>query len=182
MRIVTIDGSVTNGSLTAYLAHLRGELEQRGHDVCGFTLRDLELKYCTGCWSCWWGPTCGECVAGDDSGRVWAASLNADVVLIASPLVMGFVTALTKQALDKIIVLVHPYIRLQDGEMCHHRRYDRYPDMALLLEKGADADDEDVALTKDIIGHSANNIQTRLRFSGLTDQDVKEVADALTAA
>ncbi|MHC4201223.1 MAG: NAD(P)H-dependent oxidoreductase, partial [Planctomycetota bacterium] len=92
MRIAVLDGSQGAGKLARYLDRLAGLLRERGHDVKPFALRELDIKYCTGCWSCWW-RTPGECAFEDDSERVRGAVVNSDFTLLASPMVMGFVSA-----------------------------------------------------------------------------------------
>jgi hypothetical protein len=110
------------------------------------------------------------------------AVINSHLTVIASPLAMGFITALTKKVVDKMIVLVHPYIDIVDGEMRHKKRYKRYPALAMLLDKSLDGDDEDVQITTNIFRHSAANLGSRLHAYGTTDQDVKEVADAFVGS
>ena len=62
------------------------------------TLRELNLHHCTGCFGCWI-KTPGRCVARDDGPRVLAAEITSDFVLLASPLVLGFPSALLKKML-----------------------------------------------------------------------------------
>ncbi len=179
MRVVIIDGSPEARGLSEYIGKLEGELSSRRHEVKVFALRDLELKYCVGCWSCWWGPTCGECVFPDSSSHVWAETINSDLLVVASPVIMGFLSALLKQAQDKMPVLLHPYIEIVDGELRHRKRYDKYPKWGLLLEKGEDTDEDDIEIITEIEKHAARNLRSSLYFTALTTDSVKDVSDEI---
>ena len=182
MRVVIIDGSYEAGFLSGYLKQVKKELEDNDHDVVSFQLNELSLKYCTGCWSCWWGPGVGDCIARDNASDVWAAAVNADKVIIASPLEMGFITALTKKVVDKMVVLAHPYFKIEDGELRHRQRYEKYPDISLLLDKGDDGDDEDVEITAEILRHSAANINVNEFYVATTEKSVQEVTNEFIGA
>ena len=108
-----------------------------GHAVTLLDLAQLDLKGCSGCFNCW-VKTPGECVKRDDSATVCRAAINADLLLLASPMMMGFTTALLKRAADQMIPLLHPYFIVEGGEVHHRARYAHYPAMALLLGVGAD--------------------------------------------
>ena len=73
------------GGRSKYVGELELELSSRGHEVNVFTLRNLELKCCVGCWSSWWGPTCGERAFPNGASKVWAEALNSDLLVLAAP-------------------------------------------------------------------------------------------------
>jgi hypothetical protein len=182
MRITIISGEPQTGSkFDGYLEELSAELAAEGHGVTRLDLRELDIRGCTGCWGCW-VKTPGRCVARDDSERVCRAVLDSDMALFASPLVMGFTTALMKRAQDKLVPIVHPYIELEGGEMHHMARYARYPLMGLLLGTGPDSDARDVEITTEMWERTARNMKTRLAFVAVADRTVKEVAHELAAA
>ncbi len=178
MRVVMLDGDTEAGPLSRYVKLLARVLSEKHHDVRLFTLRDLDIKYCKGCWSCWWA-TPGECVVKDDSAAVCAAVINSNFTLIASPIVMGFVSAVLKKMQDKLIPLLHPYVQLVRGESRHRKRYRRSPALGLLLEPGEDADDEDVAVTVEMESFFARDLRARMAFSRLTTRPAEELADEI---
>jgi len=71
--------------------------------------------------------TPGQCSSGDASLEIDRAVINADFVLWAAPLKMGYPAELLKRALDKHIPLIHPYMEVAYGEAHHLRRYARSP-------------------------------------------------------
>lgn len=181
MKITILNGNpdATHVAFDDYLGRLVEGLAP-AHQVTRLDLREMNIAYCTGCWGCW-VKTPGECAARDDSADVCRAAINADLLLLASPLRMGFISALLKKSLDKMIPLVHPYIVADQGEAHHRARYDAYPLMGLLLEQDPDpdADAEDVAITADILSRTALNLKSWLAFTRLTGAPVAEVLDAI---
>lgn len=181
MNITILDGHPDRSRRTydRYLEQLGRELDSGRHRVKTLTLRDMDIQFCTGCWSCWWGPTPGECVFKDDSHTVCREYIRSDLVIFISPVLMGFVSSLTKKVQDKLIPLVHPYIEFDQGE-CHHlKRYERYPRIGLILERNPETDDEDIDITEDMFGRFALNLKSKLVFTLTTDQSFQEVRRAL---
>lgn len=180
MKILILDGNPdpNNASFEDYLADLTEEMHALDNEVRQIKLRDLNIRYCTGCWGCW-VKTPGECVFPDDSQEVCREYIHSDFVLMASPVKMGFTTALLKKTQDRIIGLLHPYLEFVENECHHHKRYDEYPKNGLLLEKSQNTDDEDIQIMKDMYSRFSLNFKTELVFFGLTAQDVKEVARAI---
>ena len=177
MRITILNGNPSPGD-AAFDGYLRGlveALEVGEHVVTALQLRDMDIKYCTGCWGCW-VKTPGECVVKDDSAEVCRAVINADLVLHASPVIVGFYSALLKKTTDKLIPLIHPYGAVDQGEAHHRARYRRYPLLGLLLCKGDDTDDEDMAIIADIHSRTALNLKSRVVFTRLTSDPIEEVA------
>ena len=182
MKITILNGNpkAENTSFDDYLEQLSNKLTSDGHVVTNFPLRDMDIRYCIGCLGCW-VKTPGECRSGDASCEVSRSAINSDFVLWSSPVIMGFYSALLKQITDKFICLVHPHAIFVDGEVHHLARYDKYPIAGLLLEKGADADDEDIEIISDIHARTTLNFKTSLAFTKLTHDPVEEVANAINS-
>jgi hypothetical protein len=182
MNITILNGNPDAGraGFDDYLALLSDELTSNGHAVTSFELREMDISYCIGCFGCW-VKSPGECRSGDDSHEVSHAYINSDFVLWASPVIMGFYSALLKKVTDKFIQLVEPYMVFVDGESRHVARYDRYPLAGLLLEKGPDTDDEDISIIADTHTNTALNFKSKLVFTKLTHAPVDEVVQAIVA-
>ncbi len=179
MHIVILNGEPDPASaFQAYLCELTNRLVALGHTATKLDLAALDLKGCTGCWNCW-VRTPGECSKRDDSAIVCRAAINSDLVLLASPMTMGFTTALLKRAADQMIPLIHPYFIVEGGEVHHRARYAHYPAMALLLSAGADTDAEDIEITTTMWGRTARNMKSRLAFIAVANRSAEEVADEL---
>lgn len=180
MKITVLNGNPEPSSFDSYLAQLKVCLESKTHTVEQFDLRELALRYCTGCWGCW-VKTPGECTSRDASIEIDRAVINADFVLWAAPLKMGFPAELLKVALDKHLPLIHPYMEVAYGEAHHLRRYHRYPRLGLLVEKEATTDERDLQIVSDIFCRTAINFKSRLEFSLTTDTPAIQIAERISS-
>jgi multimeric flavodoxin WrbA len=179
MKITFLNGNPEPSAFDAYLTQLQSALQADGQAVTRLDLRDLPLRYCVGCWGCW-VKTPGECLSQDASLVIDRAVINADFVLWAAPLKMGFPAALLKMALDKHLPLIHPYVVVDQGEAHHLKRYARSPRLGLLLEKEADTDERDLQIVTEICSRTALNFKTRLDFSLTTETPADEIARQIT--
>lgn len=180
MKIIILNGNPNpkNVAFDNYLRELSCLMKFRNHVVSVFNLSKMGIRYCTGCFDCW-VKTPGECITQDDSHDICRAYINSDIVLFASPVIMGFTSALLKSAHEKLIPLLHPYFEFVQNEVRHFSRYKYYPLMALLLERGRDTDEEDIEIISDIYKRDAINFKTSLSFTKLTSDPTEEVADEI---
>ncbi len=180
MNFLILNGNPDGGrdSLDLYLAALIARLEQGGNKCKLLNLREMNLRYCTGCFGCW-VKTPGRCHVQDGSEIVCREMLQNDLVIWASPMKMGFPGELIKRSIDKSIPLIHPYFEVVHGEAHHRARYERYPLLGLLLEKEDDTDEEDLRLVQNIFSRAALNLKSRLAFCMTCDQPVDEVASVV---
>jgi multimeric flavodoxin WrbA len=176
MKITILNGNPGASPFDTYLTELSATLRAAGHRLTQFDLRELSLRYCIGCWGCW-VKTPGQCSNGDATSLAMdQAVINADFVLWAAPLKMGFPSSLLKMALDKHLPLIHPYMQVDQGEAHHRKRYAHYPRLGLLLEKESSTDACDLQIVTDICCRTALNFKTRLEFSLTSETPVSEIA------
>lgn len=177
MNITILNGNPDAGAhaFEAYLHELRGAYEARGHTAEILALRGMDTRRCLGCWSCW-VKTPGRCAVRDDSDAVCRAVVGSGLTVFASPVIMGFTSAVMKRATDKLIPLLLPYIEIDRGE-CHHvARYDRYPLFGLLLDRNG-CDDEDIGIIRALFERAARNFKTTLKFTATTQMKPEDVAN-----
>lgn len=181
MKITILNGdNNSNGNFTGYIRQLSGTLSAE-NTVEVFDLNKMNLKFCTGCWSCWW-KTPGECAIKDDAGNIFRSVINSDLLIFASPLTAGFTSSELKKITDRLIVLIHPYTEIRNEEFHHKKRYGRYPEIAVIVEKNSDTDDEDLEIISDIYKRLAINFHSSLKFFKTTnDAWVKEISQAITS-
>ncbi len=177
MKITLIDGAPLDGdqAYQAYLADLIARWSGEGRQVIHHQLRELEIPPCTGCWSCWW-KTPGLCSSEDAGDQVRRDCIHSDLVVLASPLIVGFPSALLKTMLDKLIPLAHPYIALDDGECRHRKRYPRYPALAALIQPGEGDEQEDLDLVERWFRRTADQFHSTALFYRLVGDPMEEVA------
>ncbi len=180
MRITILNGNPDGAdeSFDGYVGALADDLSGRGHDVTALVLRELDVKACVGCFGCWVKKP-GDCVVEDDAAQVRRAYMAADLVLLASPLAMGFYSPLLKKSVDKLLPNLLPQIGIYSDE-CHHKpRYDHYPQLAYLVRPDELCDDEDLAILRRIAERQALDLKTDLAGWYLAGRPATEVADAI---
>lgn len=179
MRITLLNGDPgpDPGAFDDFVARVVDGWQARGHDVTLFTLRNMNIRPCNGCFHCWW-KTPGHCVIPDDTHRIWPVWLKSDIGVWASPLRVGFVSALLKHVVDRWIPLVHPYIELREGESNHAKRYETMPDFGGLLAPGAGDDAQDLSITRAWLDRCAWHAHASLRFCHTPQDDIEEVFHA----
>jgi hypothetical protein len=180
MKVTILNANPEPSPFDIYLSQLKSSLEAEGHTISHLDLRDRSLRYCIGCFGCW-VKTPGECVSRDASLEMDRAVINADFVIWAAPLKMGFPATLLKMAMDKHLPLIHPYMVVDQGEAHHLRRYPRSPRLGLLIEKEADTDARDLQIVTDIYCRTALNLKTRLEFSLTTETPILDVTRRITS-
>ena len=164
--------------IDGYIERLAGGIENAGHDVQIIALREMKINPCLGCFDCW-VKTPGLCSIKDDAAGIARNFIAADHVIFCSPLIMGFVSAVLKNAMDRNLPLIHPHLEEIDGEVHHKKRYDTYPLLSFLLEKEEGADEEDLSIITDIFRREAINLRSTLGFVLITETPVREALDAL---
>lgn len=174
MKIVILNGNPKpeNREFEDYLEKLSSILTEKGNETVILNLREMKINYCTGCYTCWL-KTPGICVFKDDGPRILEEYINSDLVLFASPVIMGFVSALLKSVQERLLPLVHPFLCVNDDRMQHVPRYDKYPALALLLDKPGKYEAEII----DKVFKSSRS--RKFLFTETTDHRPEEVAYAI---
>ena len=120
MKITILNGNpyADHVAFDNYIRDLSQHLELHYHTVNVFNLKEMDIKHCVGCFSCW-VKTPGKCITKDNSDGICRAYINSDLILFASPVIMGFTSALLKKTHEKLLPLVHPYLEFVQTEVRH---------------------------------------------------------------
>jgi hypothetical protein len=78
-----------------------------------------------------------------------------------------------------MISLLHPYIEFVEKECHHHKRYDKYPLLGLILDKNHKDLHQDITITIDIFKRFSLNFRSKLQFTGFTVNPVQEVINEI---
>jgi len=178
MRVAILNGdrAGASGRFGYDLTRISDLLRAAGHEAVVHDLAAMELLPCTGCLDCLW-TTPGECPRPDGFPALARSVINADFVLLASPLRMGFPSAELKTAVERLVeVSLDVYGEVDRGEVHHRRRYAHYPVLGLFLEHEPDTDDGDVAIVSDIFSRIALAVHSRLAFVASADEPFKTIA------
>ena len=178
MKITILNGNPSPTKFDVYLEDLVFLLVAKGHQVIQINLRVLKLKYCTGCFDCW-TKFPGYCAVDEASHELGRAVINSDFTLWASPLKMGFPTALMKMGFDKHLPLIHPYMVVDQGEAHHLKRYDKYPRVGMLVERESDTTEKDLGIITDIFSRTALNFKSKLEFMETSEKAVEDIAQKI---
>lgn len=163
MKILLIDGcsEERDAPLGSYLDAFEKQLTAAGDTVQRLVLKDLEIHECIGCYTCWL-KTPGLCCFRDGQETVLRKAVETDRIIWASPVRMGFVTAQVKRSSDRLLPLIHPFLRVNGDRMAHEPRYAQTATSGLLLYPGPDADPETLGILKDLYHRYAFVLTTEL--------------------
>ena len=179
MKATLLNGALPGDSFVdAAGIALQDALEAEGWTVTPWTLRDEKIAYCLGCFECW-TKTPGLCRI-DDAGREVAASvIGSDLTIYLTPITFGGYSSELKKAVDRIICLISPFFTRIDGEVHHHARYARYPDLlGVGVLPAPHPDQEQIFHT--LIGRNAINLHAPVHNSVVLYRS-QEPAAAATA-
>lgn len=106
MKVVAICGSPRGGKsqTRALTEELLAEVRAKGAEVESVDLGKARIGFCQACEVCHQGP---DCVLDDDGGEILRRMLEADAIVLASPVYLDHVTAQMKALLDRTSHFVH---------------------------------------------------------------------------
>ncbi len=106
LNVVVLHGSPRKGMNSDTLAeHLLRGLSERGeHKVTHFYTNEMEIKPCQGCLHCASSPGHG-CATIDDMQQIYRAYREADLIVWATPMYWGYMTAQLKAVQDRMEAL-----------------------------------------------------------------------------
>jgi len=110
MKITNVIGSPRSTGNSATIARLLlDSLKTAGTQMRTFELNKLNYRGCQGCMAC--KTTSDKCVVKDDLSEVLEEIQVSDVVIIASPVYFGDITAQTKGLIDRFFSYLKPDYR-----------------------------------------------------------------------
>ncbi|MFX0114159.1 MAG: flavodoxin family protein [Candidatus Hodarchaeota archaeon] len=103
MKTVVLHGSPRkNGSSDTLVEHFLKGLRLGGNgDIKEFFANELSIRPCQGCLTCN-KPLEQYCVIEDDMQKIYSAFINANIVVFATPMYWGYMTAQLKAIIDRM--------------------------------------------------------------------------------
>lgn len=180
MKVLILNGNANPGNepFETYVGELASSLRDEHCEVETLVLRDMDLRRCTGCFACWL-KTPGICTSPDDHEVLVSAYVDSDVVVFASPLRMGFTSALLKLATEKLLPIVLPYVDTSTGECRHMMRYPAQPRFVLVVQDEPESTHVDHELVAEMYSRFARNANTSLLACSAISVPTKEVSRAI---
>jgi multimeric flavodoxin WrbA len=131
-NVVILDGSGSGDTgLTPILDVLSHTLAADGAQVETFTLREMKLAHCLGCFGCW-VKTPGMCVEADAGRDVARAVIQSEILVLFTPVTFGGYSPELKRMMDRFVQLISPYFQMDHGEVHHPPRYAKRPRLVVV--------------------------------------------------
>ena len=106
MRVMTVLGSPRRrGNTAAVLTWVEEELMSLGHEVDRVDITDHDVRGCIGCYACKESLET-PCIQQDDANALFARVIEADALVLSSPLYCWGLSAQLKAFVDRAICLV----------------------------------------------------------------------------
>lgn len=134
VRIVAFNGSPKGSASRTQLlvnAFLEGA-KSAGAQTETVFLVEKSLKPCDECMSCWIPQGNGECSKNDDGNALLEKALDADFVLLATPLLMDNLSGIMKIFLERWLPLVDPRFRSKQGQGGYPAHTGKIPDWIIV--------------------------------------------------
>lgn len=138
-------------------------------DIQLFNSKTMNIKHCIGCFGCW-VKNPGLCIQKDDMPIILEAVIHSKLVVFITEVKAGLISSECKRINDKLLPLLMPYIGIFSGEMHHQKRYDKYPDIGLVMMDDENLNDEVFDINKNIYQRMAINFHSNLLFA-IRDND-----------
>ncbi|MFA6449742.1 MAG: flavodoxin family protein [bacterium] len=138
MRITIFNGSVNaeRGTTQIVSEEFAAGARAAGAEVETVFVAKKNIKPCAACRSCWI-KTPGVCAIKDDMADLLSKFIGSDIVVFATPVYVDNVTSIMKQFIDRLVPLIDPRMdKTEDGEITHRKRFDRYPEFAIISTCG----------------------------------------------
>lgn len=172
MQICILNGSPRlHGNTAELLKPFTEELTSSGADVTAYTLANMNIASCKGCYHCQDVPETYGCIQKDDMHTIVDSILKSDLILLATPIYTWFCTTELKAVLDRFYGLAK-YYRSAKGNLVEGKR------VAILATHGYDAS---YAADPFVIGIQRMCEHYHLRYDGMYSvRDVDDLASFQT--
>ena len=137
MKLLVFNGSPrkSSGTTDVLLETFIEGARSSGADVEKHHIVDLDINGCRGCFNCWW-VTPGKCIQRDDMDKILPSIVEADVMVLGTPIYGRNVTNYLQKLLERTFVFSLPEMVNRDGETQHPGRVTRFPSLVLVATCG----------------------------------------------
>ena len=105
-------------------AFCEGLNSKSGYSIQYWTVSEMNIKHCSGCFSCW-TKTPGRCIFPDDMQTFLENYIHADIVIWSFPLYYFGMPSKIKALMDRTLPALEPFIENQGEDLpAHTMRYD----------------------------------------------------------
>ena len=124
MKVLAVNGSprARASNTQRLLGPLLEGAREQGADVEELYLKELDVRPCTGCFSCWL-RTPGKCVQQDDMAQLHEKMLACDVFVLGFGLYIRDVPAGVQAVLERMLPFAEPWLVESQGRTVHPTRH-----------------------------------------------------------
>ena len=162
-----------------YIIELKRKFELDKYKVSCYKIRDINLQFCSGCLGCWI-KTPGYCKMKDEGDILREAWINADLLILASPLIAGFASSLIKTAIDNFLPLTLPYFHIVNKELRHFHRHP-LPPMACVFAPTDSDTTTDLQINFDWVERIAYQLSQQLVFTTTPNNNIDIIIEKTNA-
>ena len=133
MRVLAINGSPhgEKGNTSLILEPFLKGMKEAGAEIDLLYTKRLKINPCQGEFNCWF-KTPGKCFQKDDMREVIPKLIQADILVLATPIYVDGMTGPMKNLVDRFIPIVHPIVEFRDSH-CRHLCREEFKDAKLVL-------------------------------------------------
>ncbi len=111
MKVLSLLGSPNiDGNTAKALGFVEDELTERGHTVERVNLIEKNINHCKACFHCRGFADEPVCIQDDDVGELFDKLIDADAIILATPLYMWSMASPLQKFLERCIALVTGYM------------------------------------------------------------------------
>ena len=132
MKVAILDGSKkNNATLLTIKKNIDEKLKKNNQVGITFTLKDIEIVPCTGCFNCWL-KTPGLCVTKDAANDILRTIIESDLMIFLTPIIFGGYSSELKKVVDRMPPLASPFLAKEWGKHNMFRGTKKYFVLSLL--------------------------------------------------
>lgn len=138
MKVLAINSSPTREGLSVtrlLLDKLITGMEGAGGEVETIHLKDKNIKMCIGCQGCW-SKHPGTCIIKDDMSDILPKFINADLVVLATPMYFNNLNGYLKNFIDRTLPFQEPFWNTDENGDYYHPFRGKHPKVVALSVAG----------------------------------------------
>ncbi|HTR45071.1 MAG TPA: flavodoxin family protein [Thermodesulfovibrionales bacterium] len=178
MKTLILNGALRGGTVLDRAEEILVEnLGSAGWTPEVYTLREVAVGLCTGCFGCWI-RTPGTCVINDAGRDIARKAIQSDLLVFLTPVTFGGYSSELKKAVDRFIPIVSPFFARVHGEVHHKPRYKRYPRL-LGIGEALHNDDESEGIFQTLVRRNGINFYSPAQEAAIVrpDQEIREIKE-----
>lgn len=138
MKVLALNSSPRTGGQSKtelMLNHLVQGMREAGAEVEVVNLREKNIEYCIGCYTCW-TKTPGKCLHNDDmTNELFPKWIDSDLAVYATPLYNFTLNAEMKAFMERTLPFMEPFFEQRKNRSAHTLRHTP-PDAVVLSVAG----------------------------------------------